>query len=411
MTSMTKKFCAAFIFLALVLAACVQSSQPPAQNTPKPLAQPTLGKQPICYAAGSQPTPDLTQEAILPPTSDKDWSKGPKDAGVTIINYCDFQSQGCAVLEPLLTQLAAKYPDSLRIVYRHYPLSNDDKAALAAQAAEAAGLQGKFWDMHDLLFGKQDQWVHLSPEDFQKWSAEQAGELGLNVDQFTKDLTSEAIVSIAKQAWERNSAIGMPGTPFLVMNGTPYNGPVDSANLTTTIDLILLQKRQFSACPPMTIDSTKQYFATLQTDKGNIKIELYADKAPMAVNSFVFLARQGWFDGVTFHRVIPQFVAQAGDPSGSGYGGPGYTFDNEISPGLKFDSPGVVAMANAGPGSNGSQFFITLASLPKLNGGYTIFGRVTEGIDVVNSLTPRDPSQSMGLPPGDKIIHVTIEEK
>ncbi len=149
----------------------------------------------------------------------------------------------------------------------------------------------------------------------------------------------------------------------------------------------------------------------LHTEKGDISLELFADKAPMAVNSFVFLAKNDWFDGVTFHRVLPDFVAQAGDPTGTGYGGPGYAFDNEIDPNLTFDNPGVLAMANAGASSNGSQFFITYAPAPQLNGGYTIFGRLISGMEVLQQLTPRDPSQSMNLPPGDKILDVEIIEK
>jgi cyclophilin family peptidyl-prolyl cis-trans isomerase len=160
----------------------------------------------------------------------------------------------------------------------------------------------------------------------------------------------------------------------------------------------------------MVINPTKQYIATLHTEKGDIVIELAADKAPLAVNSFIFLARNGWFDNVTFHRVIPGFVAQAGDPSGTGYGTPGYAFKNEIS-NLKFDAPGVVGMANAGADSNGSQFFITYSSQPTLDGKYTVFGHVIQGLDVATSLTPRDPSQSGDLPTGDKILSVTIEEK
>ncbi|HEX7974682.1 MAG TPA: peptidylprolyl isomerase, partial [Anaerolineales bacterium] len=151
--------------------------------------------------------------------------------------------------------------------------------------------------------------------------------------------------------------------------------------------------------------------ATLHTEKGDIAMDLYADKAPLAVNSFIFLAKQGWYDGVTFHRVIEGYIAQGGDPSGTGFGTPGYAFDNEISPDLKFDSPGILAMANAGPGSNGSQFFITLAPTPKLDGNYTIFGKVISGMDVVEKLSPRDPSQGLGLPPGDKILSVSIDEK
>jgi cyclophilin family peptidyl-prolyl cis-trans isomerase len=131
----------------------------------------------------------------------------------------------------------------------------------------------------------------------------------------------------------------------------------------------------------------------------------------MAVNNFVFLARSGWFDGITFHRVLPDFIAQAGDPTATGFGGPGYTFGNEVSPDLMFDRAGLLAMANAGPDSNGSQFFITFAPAPHLDGGYTIFGEVIEGMTVVQSLTPRDPSRSMDLPPGDVIQAVIIEER
>ncbi len=161
----------------------------------------------------------------------------------------------------------------------------------------------------------------------------------------------------------------------------------------------------------MTIAAGTTYQATLKTEKGDVVIELFADQAPLAVNSFIFLANQNWFDDITFHRVIPGFVAQSGDPSGSGMGGPGYVFDNEISPDLTFDQAGLVGMANAGAGSNGSQFFITFAPTPDLNGNYTIFGRVISGMDVLESLTARDPSQGGVLAPGDKILDVTIQEK
>jgi cyclophilin family peptidyl-prolyl cis-trans isomerase len=196
-----------------------------------------------------------------------------------------------------------------------------------------------------------------------------------------------------------------------LFNGDAYGGRLDYASLKAVIDLTLVEKRQFTDCPPMTIDPSKKYLATLHTEKGDITIELFVDKAPLAVNNFVFLAQQGWYNGVTFHRVLPGFVAQAGDPTGTGFGGPGYAFDNEIVPGLNFDGPGVVVMANAGPGSNGSQFFITFRATPDLNGSYTIFGRVVAGMDVAEKLTARDPSQSMDLPPGDKILSITIEVK
>jgi cyclophilin family peptidyl-prolyl cis-trans isomerase len=145
--------------------------------------------------------------------------------------------------------------------------------------------------------------------------------------------------------------------------------------------------------PPMRIDTSKQYFATVKmATGGEFIMQLYPDKAPTTVNNFVFLACKGYFTGVTFHRVLEGFMAQGGDPTGTGTGGPGYEFVNEDSD-LTFDKEGIVAMANAGRDTNGSQFFITFVPTPMLNGGYTIFGQVVQGMDVVNSITRRDPEQ------------------
>jgi cyclophilin family peptidyl-prolyl cis-trans isomerase len=168
--------------------------------------------------------------------------------------------------------------------------------------------------------------------------------------------------------------------------------------------------KQYASAPPMLIDKNKEYTATVKMAKGGeFVIQLYADKAPITVNSFVFLAREGFFDGVTFHRVLEGFMAQGGDPTGTGMGGPGYEFVNEDSD-LKFDKAGVVAMANAGRDTNGSQFFITFVPTEQLNGGYTIFGQVISGMDVVNGITRRDPEQNP-TSPGDAIESITITEK
>ncbi len=168
--------------------------------------------------------------------------------------------------------------------------------------------------------------------------------------------------------------------------------------------------KQYDAAPPMTIDADKKYFATVEMEKGGeFIIELYADKAPITVNSFVFLAREGFFNGVTFHRVLDGFMAQGGDPTGTGVGGPGYEFVNEDSD-LTFDKAGVVAMANAGPDTNGSQFFITFDAAAFLNGSYTIFGQVAEGMDVVNEITRRDPDTAPDFL-GDAIKTIIITEE
>ena len=145
--------------------------------------------------------------------------------------------------------------------------------------------------------------------------------------------------------------------------------------------------KTFDRPPEMQIDPSKQYRAAIETSLGEIVFELFAERAPVTVNHFVFLAREGFYDGVPFHRVIPGFMIQGGDPEGTGRGGPGYTFEDEFSDDLRFDAPGLLAMANAGPATNGSQFFVTVSTPSHLNGRHTIFGRALEGYDVVETIS------------------------
>ncbi len=311
-----------------------------------------------------------------------------------------------------MAQIKADFPDDVRIVYRHFPLASiHDKALLSTQAAEAAGLQDKFWEMHDFLYLNASLWSPFSVEEFQTYLVENAEDLGLDVEQFQADLTSEEIVAFAQKTWEEGQQIGLPGTPFMVINNNPYNGPVDSAAVADILGLIEFAEQQYTECPPVVIDPLKSYTATIETQKGTITIELFPDVAPLTVNSFVFLAQEGWFDDASFHRVLPGFMAQGGDPTGTGLGGPGYAIVNEVSEDLTFDRAGLLAMANSGADTNGSQFFITYAPAAHLSGGYTIFGEVLEGMDVVENLTPRDPSEGGDLPDGDTIITITIVEE
>ncbi len=165
--------------------------------------------------------------------------------------------------------------------------------------------------------------------------------------------------------------------------------------------------KQYDSPPQITIDTAKKYSALMKTDRGDVTIELLTDVAPVTVNNFVFLAREGFFDGCTFHRVIPGFVAQGGDPTGTGRGGPGYRFKDELSPTPYVQ--GIVGMANAGPNTNGSQFYIMLGDAPHLTGRHTAFGRVTAGMEAVLALRPRDPERDRE--PGDKILSVIIVEE
>jgi cyclophilin family peptidyl-prolyl cis-trans isomerase len=166
--------------------------------------------------------------------------------------------------------------------------------------------------------------------------------------------------------------------------------------------------KQYVSPPEMVIDPEKHYVATMSTEAGDIVIELFADKAPRTVNNFVFLARDGYYDGTTFHRVIKGFMAQGGDPTGTDRGGPGYRFADELHPELRHDGPGVLSMANAGPDTNGSQFFITHDATPHLDGRHAVFGRVVEGMDVVLAIPERDPMRTRE--PGLELNSVTIVE-
>ncbi len=168
--------------------------------------------------------------------------------------------------------------------------------------------------------------------------------------------------------------------------------------------------RRYSTPPDMRIDPRKHYDAIFHTAKGDFTVELFAAQAPVTVNNFVFLAREGFYDGTTFHRVIPAFMAQGGDPTGTGTGGPGYQFADE--PGalaLPHDGPGILSMANAGRNTNGSQFFITFGATPHLNGKHAVFGRVISGMDVVNSIRERDPQRDRQ--PGDQIFGIEVVER
>lgn len=166
--------------------------------------------------------------------------------------------------------------------------------------------------------------------------------------------------------------------------------------------------KQWSTPPEMQIDPKKKYKAHMETDKGTMVIDLFGDKTPKTVNSFVFLSREGFYDGVIFHRVIANFMAQGGDPTGTGMGGPGYKFGDEFHPSLRHDKQGVLSMANAGPGTNGSQFFITHGPTPHLDDRHSVFGQIVEGLEVLMSIPPRDPNNRNA--PAVKIIRVTIEE-
>jgi cyclophilin family peptidyl-prolyl cis-trans isomerase/protein-disulfide isomerase len=396
-----------FLFL---LSSCAPSP------TATPQVNPTVtsvanASPPPCTSFSILPTPGTEAPSLFPPITEADHFRGPQDAVVTIMVYGDLQYPNSGLFASVVNKLLAQYPARIKYVSRIFPfVGRNDKALIAAQAVEAANVQGKFWELHDLLYSQQENWVNLSIEDFEQWVAVQASALGMDVGQFQTDVKSEAIMGQVQSNFEAGQKFGPFAVPLIIINGDIYLGPQDFNSLNDIVGLILLGERHFD-CPLMTVSQTKQYIATLHTEKGDLVIQLFADKAPLTVNSFVFLAQNGWYDNITFHRVIPELYAQSGDPSGTGKGTPGYYVNTEFLPDLTFNKPGMVAMVNSGPDTSGSQFFITYAEAPQFNGQYTIFGEVLSGMDVLKSLTPRNAQIGVDTPPGDKLISVTIEER
>ncbi len=395
--------------LLLIAAACTTPSAPvtlsptSSGNLP-PTSFPT--NMP-CMVINSAATPAPILGAEM---GDRGHSTGPLDAPVTIVMFGDYQCANCAYLASTLEQIRQAHASDVRIIYIHFPQANHDKATLAIQAAEAADLQGKFWEMHNLLYSKQADWLNLSPSDFPSWAEKQAGSLGMDIDRYRLDYQGSVVAKRVKQAVDSASTI-QQSLPILFINsGTAYAGRVDYSGLDQVVRLFALTRRQFTACPPMIIKPGVKYTATLHTDRGDILIDLFTDQSPLAVNNFIFLARSHWYDGNTFFKVEAGALAQTGDPSDSGFGNPGYFFQSEMPASLSFDQPGMVAMANSGPNTNASQFFITEAAAPDMNGQYTIFGKVIRGMEILTSLTVRDPNPGQELPPGDKLISVIINE-
>ena len=424
---MLKKVLFVVLLSALLLSAC-------ASQTPDPLDAPEteVPQEPIAEEEEREPEPESQEDRMpcttvykyqataetdqlqavadqLPSVTAEDWIRGNPDAPITIVEYADFQCPACVNFAAYVHALIDAFPTSIRHVFRHFPLpSPSDKSNIAALATEAAGAQGGFWEMHDLLFQTQGQWRALSDGEFLDWLMTQAEALNLDVDQFEEDLLDENARTVLDEQTQEWLNVGVQYTPFVVVNDRIFR-----ENKPDLLSLVGIHEFGGSlTCPPWVIDPEGSYTARLDTSAGEIEIALYADVAPLAVNSFVFLTQNGWFDQVYFHRVLPGFVAQAGDPSGLGVVGPGYKFANETDNALSFDRAGILGMANAGVDTNGSQFFITLAPVTNLDGGYTIFGEITaESLDVLGEISLRDPQTAIGFEGATVINGIEIIEK
>jgi len=399
--------------MLLCLSACSPFSQPSAPQTIEPIISAAkLGPTSTSPPPSPTPFPINPTPTLIPiaPINDDDWSRGPDTAPATLLVYCDFQSPYCVDLATVILELATIYPEDLRIIYRQYPLLTvHDKASLAGQAAESAGQQGQFWTLYSLLNSDYAEWKDLDPENFLEWLLVATKDLDLDHQQFEEDLRSGRFEESMKEFFISAYDAGINGTPFIFLNNDWFRLNPTQLNLEAALRLELLSYRMYESPPEMGIDPEASYLVHMQLNIGEVVLQLFPKSAPMAVNSFVFLAENGWFNGNPFHGVVPGKYVQTGDPTGTGLGGPGYFLPDEIDPDLDFNQSGVAALTRTGPNTSGSQFFITLSPLPELNGTRTIFGRVVKGLDLLLKLEVRDPLEELLTPPQAYIESIRIE--
>lgn len=365
-----------------------------------------------CQVVPVVPTIDTLTQHNVPAEASYDHAYGAESPGVTILSYCSYQNPTCRTLNANLAEIQQRYSNSVRVILRQYPRPDvENKSLLAAYAAEAAALEDHYWEMNNLLYTQQSDWLDLSPDEFQTWLTVQAESMGISDAQWKAALGDERVIAAIDQTLQDAAGLQIQSTPVLFYNHIIVKSAVDVDSLTVLLDYFLLPEKAYSACPPQVVDPSKSYSAIFKTEKGEIIFDLFPQIAPLSVNNFVFLAREGWYNHTSFFRVIPGFVAQGGDPSNSGLGTPGYGIELEVDPAYRFDALGLLALSHDSAGLSGSQFFITYSALPEMDGQFTIIGRIRSGMDVLNSFRPRNPESDEILLPAEALISVTIKEE
>ncbi len=371
------------------------TSMPTAVATDVPAEQPGVAT-PAVTADPSEPvmvvtpeTPGVCQAAPLPevsvrPVDETDWVKGanPEEAEITLFEYSDFQCSGCAGMYPIIQDFL-DVNTHVRLVYRHFPLDFHVHAEITAEAAEAAGAQGKFWEMHDLLFDRAGEWNALSAEDIRTRLSDYAEELGLDLEAFDAALDNHTYLDKIRSQYAEAAEMRLGGTPTFIFNNLLFPSDIGLSfqGLTAYLNILEQQDEIFYDAPPeATVGADDEIEAVLKTSKGDIRVHLLPASAPVHVNSFVFLAEEQWYNGSEFFFVRDNFVAVTGDPTNSTVGYPGYYCQGETQ-GV-FDRAGLVGML-----ANG-QFFVTLGSdAAQLNSQFALVGQVIEGLDILDELT------------------------
>lgn len=347
----------------------------------------------------------------LEPVGPQDWQRGPSDAGVTLLVYTDIHCFTCWQLHNDLDALMARHPEEVRLVVRLFPLiGNRELAGVAAEALLLSDESGAFWEMFDFLNETHSEWAALAPDQFVAWLSNSVAEIGLDPSSMEQALTSGRFTDEVSELYQTRLAQGIPGVPLLLINSEPFVITADPSSLEAAVRLAVLSTNQFQGEPPLVIDTAKTYRAEIEFDQGLVELQLFPAESPVAVNSFVFLARNGWYDDSPIYRSVPNVLIEAGDPSGTGFGDPGFHYDSETGSSLSFDRPGVVGMVNSGPGTNGARFFIALQSMTGIDETHTVLGRVVSGLELLIDLPPHDPFQDLLSDPPLKIREVRILE-
>lgn len=339
---------------------------------------------------------------------------GKADAPVTIVEYGDMQCPACGQLNPALMSTFNLVSDTVRLVFRHFPLTTiHDKAQITAQAVEAAALQNKFWEMHELLYTKQADWSATPVTDVVSTLKTYAKDIGLDVTKFGIDLTSASVIARVNRDMQTADVLQLTETPSMFLNGRQINPSAFTQQgigeqirsfvkqlPTPATDAVKLNLSK----PEQVIDAESTYVLTIKTSKGDIQAELDPKLAPVTVNSVVFLAQKGYFNSAATSQNAQDIgIVLFADPTPAG--NPGYSCSIEPSVPGSFSKAGVVAVLHDGR-MNTSQLFITYSPTEQLDSQYSVIGRVTTGLEIVKTLMPADATK-----PGDKILSVTVTKK
>ncbi len=416
------------LVLMLLVTACkpgAGTAEPTAAPTTAPTAAPTTQSEdvavpteitmgdpnePVTVVAAE--TPGVCTASPLPElpvrvADETDYVKGAslETAEMVIYEYSDFQCPGCSGMSTVVDMLLEENP-GIALVYRHFPLSFHALAQIAAEATEAAGAQGKFWEMHDMLFGNTNSWTSLTPETIRPVLTGYAEALDLDVEAFNAALDNGTFTEKVKAQNDEAMELRLPGTPSFIFDNVLFPSDIGLSlqGMEAFRTIIKDRDKIFYAEPPaMTVAVEDTYEAVLKTSKGDMRVNLLTASAPANVNSFIFLANENWYDGADFFYVQDGFVAVTGDPTNSTVGYPGYTCEGETQ-GV-FDRAGLVGMLGNG------QFFITLgADAARLSGQFSLIGQVVEGLDVLDALARRAVGDS-SAPAADVLETVEIIEK